>query len=71
MAQTYEFYAERAAAATAAADKAQLANVREREMRAAKTWTDLANQARRVTLQREKTEREKAAARVAAEAGED
>ncbi len=69
MAQTYEFYAERAAAAEAAAKQATLDNVRDREMRAAKTWTALADQARRVTLQREKTEREKAEARAAEAAG--
>ena len=65
MAQTAEFYAERAAEAEQAAGRAKLDNVREREMRAAQTWSALADQAARVKLQREKTEREKAEARAA------
>ncbi|MGB3470490.1 MAG: hypothetical protein WBA51_06700 [Erythrobacter sp.] len=54
MAQTFEFYQERADAADAAAKKATLANVREREERAAKTWRGLAEQARKTAVDREK-----------------
>jgi len=57
---TFEFYDARARAAAIAAEKATLENVRDRELRAEKTWRGLANQARAVAVQREKTEREKA-----------
>lgn len=60
MADTYKFYRERADAAAAAAKAATLANVRERELRAEKTWMGLATQAQAVADQRAKTEREKA-----------
>lgn len=60
MADSYKFYIERADAAAIAADAATLDNVRERELRAEKTWLGLAKQARSVTLQREKADREKA-----------
>ncbi|WP_417320870.1 hypothetical protein [Erythrobacter aureus] len=63
MSQTYDFYAARAREARAAAEEATLDNVRQREMRAAATWTELADQARRVAEGRAKVEREKAAAR--------
>ncbi|MHA6316481.1 hypothetical protein ACXYN8_02330 [Altererythrobacter sp. CAU 1778] len=65
MAQTYEFYNERADEAAVLAGKAQLANVRERHERAEKTWRGLADQARAVAVQREKVEREKAEKREA------
>lgn len=72
MATTYEFYEQRANAAAEAAAKATLANVRERELRAERTWRDLANQARGVAKQREKIDRQKAEERQrAAEAQED
>lgn len=63
MAQTYEFYQERANAAAAAAEKATLANVRDRELRAEKTWRGLADQAKAVAMQREKAEQEREARR--------
>ena len=59
MAESYEFYCERADAAAAAAESATLDNVREREIRAEKTWRGLAEQARKVKLDREKSQREK------------
>ena len=59
MAESYEFCCERADAAAAAAKSATLDNVREREIRAEKTWRGLAEQARRVKLDREKSQREK------------
>ena len=68
MAQTYEFYSERAREAAAEAAAATLDNVRERNERAHKMWTALANQARRVRADRERTERIKAAARAQVEA---
>lgn len=58
MAESYEFYCERADAAAAAAKIATLDNVRKREFRAEKTWRGLAEKARRVKLDREKFQRE-------------
>lgn len=57
MAQTYEFYTERADAAAAAAKKATLENVKERELRSEKTWRSLADQARKVAHDRAEAER--------------
>jgi hypothetical protein len=65
MSQTFEFYDARAKEAAAEADRAELANVRERSLRAEKTWRGLAEQARKVSLERAKVEREKAAQRAA------
>ncbi|OBV11649.1 hypothetical protein [Erythrobacter dokdonensis] len=65
MAQTYEFYCERADEAAALADAATLENVRERELRSEKTWRGLAEQARKTAIQREKAERERAGKRAA------
>ena len=59
MAESYEFCCERADAAAAAAKSATLDNVREREIRAEKTWRGLAEKARKVKLDREKSQREK------------
>ncbi len=63
MADTYKFYMERAEAAASAAGAAELDNVRDRELRAEKTWRGLAERAESVALQREKAEIEKAAQR--------
>ncbi|MFN6935642.1 MAG: hypothetical protein ACK4NZ_10890 [Tsuneonella sp.] len=63
MSQTFEFYDARAREAEAEANQATLDNVRDRNLRAAKTWQALANQAQRVLRDREKSEREKAAKR--------
>lgn len=65
-ANTFEFYDARANAAAIAAEQATLENVRERELRAEKTWRALAHQAEAVATQREKVEREKAQQREAA-----
>lgn len=65
MAQSYEFYIERADAAASAAEDAGLENVRERELRAEKTWRSLAEQARKAVVEREKVEAERAARREA------
>ena len=71
MAATYEFYDERAKAAAAAAKVATLDNVRERELRAEKTWRDLANQAKAVVKQRKQVELERAERRAAEIAAEE
>ena len=65
MAQTFEFYRDRADAAAAAAEQATLDNVRERELRAERTWRGLAEQARKVAEDRAKAAREKAEQRAA------
>jgi hypothetical protein len=65
MAQTFEFYSERADAAAAAAEKAKLTNVRDRELRSEKTWRALAEQARKVAHDRAKADAERAAKREA------
>lgn len=59
MSQTFEFYDARAREAALEAKEASLENVRERNLRAEKTWRGLANQARKVALERAKTERER------------
>ncbi|MFU7527656.1 hypothetical protein [Qipengyuania sp. ASV99] len=65
MAQTFDFYRERADAAAAAAEKATLDNVRMRELRSEKTWRALADQARRVAEDRAKADAERAERRAA------
>jgi hypothetical protein len=65
MAQTYEFYCERADEAAALADKATLDNVRERELRSEKTWRGLAEQARKTAEERVKAEQVRAERRAA------
>ena len=63
MSQTFEFYDARAKEAATEADKAQLVNVRERALRAERTWRGLAEQARKVLRDREKADRERSARR--------
>jgi hypothetical protein len=65
MAQTYDFYCERADEAAALAAKATLDNVRERELRSEKTWRGLAEHARKTIEEREKAERVRAERRAA------
>lgn len=65
MSQTFEFYDARAREAAAEADKATLANVRDRNLRAEKTWRGLADQAQKVMIDREAAERERAERRAA------
>ena len=67
MAQSYEFYCARADEADAAAKAATLDKVRERELRAAKTWRGLAEHARGVAEERAKLVRSKAASEPAAQ----
>jgi hypothetical protein len=59
MNQSFEFCDERANIAAKAAASATLANVRDRELRAEKTWRRLADQARRVAQDRAKAEAER------------
>ncbi|MCH2488489.1 MAG: hypothetical protein MK010_12250 [Erythrobacter sp.] len=68
MSQTFEFYDSRAREAAIEAREATLENVRERSLRAEKTWRGLAEQARKVKLDRERTGREREAKRLADEA---
>jgi hypothetical protein len=68
MSQTFDFYEARANEAAAEAESATLENVRDRNLRAAKTWRGLADQARKVMTDRARTEREKADRRAAEEA---
>jgi hypothetical protein len=56
MSQTYQFYSQRAEEAAADAAVATLDNVRERALRSEKTWRGLAEQARKVELDRVKAE---------------
>ena len=65
MSQTFEFYDARANEAAAEADAATLDNVRDRNLRAEKTWRGLADQARRTLVEREKADRERAERRAA------
>lgn len=65
MAQTYEFYCERADEAASLAAQATLDNVRERELRSEKTWRGLAEHARKTNEEREKAERVRAERRAA------
>lgn len=65
MKNSIEFYDERAKEAASEAKKATLENVKERNLRAENTWRGLADQARRVALERAKAEREKEKRRIA------
>ncbi|WP_133365532.1 hypothetical protein [Qipengyuania sediminis] len=60
MSQTFDFYDARASEAAAEAAVATLDNVRERNLRAEKTWRALADQAKRVLTDRQKAEALKA-----------
>ena len=72
MSQTFEFYNERARAAESAAGEAMLDNVRDRELRSAKAWRDMADRQLMIDKERVKTDAERAARRAAElEAAED
>lgn len=66
MSQTFDFYDARAKEAAAEAAVAALDNVRERALRSEKTWRALAEQARRVLVDRAKAEATKAARQASA-----
>jgi len=63
MSQTFAFYSERANEAAEAARAADLEQVRERHLRAEKTWRELAAQAGRVAKGRADAEAAREAAR--------
>lgn len=63
MSQTFEFYDARAREAAEEAAAATLDNVRDRNLRAEKTWRALADQARKTVRAREKAEETKRAQR--------
>lgn len=67
MSQTFDFYNARALEAAAEAKAATLQNVRERSLRAEKTWRGLADQAHRVMMDRAKAQRQRAERREAEE----
>ena len=68
MSQTFEFYDARARDAATEAEQATLDNVRERNLRAAKTWRALADQAKRIVIDRRKAEDARLERRAAEEA---
>jgi len=65
MSQTHEFYEERARHAEAEARNAVLDNVRERELRSAKAWHEMANRARTIEAERIKADEIRAERRAA------
>jgi hypothetical protein len=65
MSQTFEFYDERARAAASAAEEAKLDNVRDRELRSAKAWRDMADRQLMIDKERVKADAERAARRAA------
>jgi hypothetical protein len=62
-----DFYRARATEARADADKASLQNVRDRCLRAAAAWDDMADRASRTARMRERQEAEKAALKAEAQ----
>ena len=68
MSTHHQFYLDRAADARRDAEAATLANVRERCLRAAAAWDDMANRVARTEKMRAETEAKKAAEAQAAEA---
>jgi hypothetical protein len=56
MSQTYDFYDQRAKAAEAEAKQAVLDNVRDRELRSAKAWREMADRALMIEAERAKAE---------------
>jgi hypothetical protein len=56
MSQTYDFYDQRAKAAQAEAETAVLDNVRDRELRSAKAWREMADRALLIEAERAKAE---------------
>jgi hypothetical protein len=63
--QTFDFYDARARDAEAAADRADLDNVRDRELRSAAVFRQLANQAQKVERDRRKADTDRAERRAA------
>jgi hypothetical protein len=65
MTQTFDFYDQRARAAEAEADKSALANVRERELRSARAWREMADRQLKIDSERVKADAERSARRAA------
>ena len=65
MSQTFEFYDERARASEAEAERAVLDNVRDRELRSAKAWREMANRQLLIDAARVKAEEIRAVRRAA------
>lgn len=65
MSQTFEFYDQRARDAEAQADQAMLANVRDRELRSAKAWREMADRQLMIDAERVKAEEIRAERRAA------
>jgi hypothetical protein len=63
--QTFQFYSERARAAEVAADEASLDNVRERELRSAQAWREMADRQLRIDVERAKVELDRTERRAA------
>ena len=61
MPQTYEFYDERANESAAEAKTSTLTNVRDRALRSEKAWRAMANQALKISQERQRAEAERAA----------
>lgn len=65
MSQTFEFYDTRARESAAEAEQATLVNVRDRALRSEATWRGLAEQARKVAIDRAKADAERVVRREA------
>ena len=65
MTQTFDFYDQRANAAEAEAEKSTLANVRERELRSARAWREMADRQLKIDAERVKADAERSARRAA------
>ena len=65
MSQTFEFYDQRAKSAELEAERAQLDNVRDRELRSAKAWRGMADRQLMIDAERVKAEEVRAARRAA------
>ena len=65
MSQTFEFYDQRAKSAELEAERAQLDNVRDRELRSAKAWRGMADRQLMIDAERVKAEEIRSARRAA------
>ena len=65
MTQTFDFYDQRANAAEAEAEKSTLANGRERELRSARAWREMADRQLKIDAERVKADAERSARRAA------
>jgi hypothetical protein len=65
MTQTFDFYDQRAHAAQAEAERSTLTNVRERELRSARAWREMADRQLKIDAERVKADAERLARRAA------